>query len=125
MSLRESRFKLIEGFGWILMSICFLALASIFAKQAGIVTKGKGLLSIIVNSWYLFEIIALFLQACCWIMALRFFSLSFAYPFMSLVFVFNLFSAWFIFNEPLFPNHLLGILLISAGVFLISKTIHR
>ena len=107
------------------MSILCLAIASAFAKQAGIVTAGKGLLSIIVNPWYIGELVMLFLQACCWIMVLRRLSLSFAYPFMSLVYGMNLLTAWLIFKEAVHLNNIIGIIFIIGGVSILSKTAHQ
>ena len=113
------------SFLWIFLSILCFAAASAFAKQAGIATAGKGLLSIILNPWYMAELIMLFLQACCWIMVLRRLSLSFAYPFMSLVYGMNLLTAWLIFKEAVHLNNIIGIIFIIGGVSILSKTAHQ
>ena len=91
-------------------------------KKAGLTTSNSDILAIVINPWYIAELSALFLQACSWVMALRCFPLSFAYPFMSLVFGLNLLSAWLLFGESLRLNHILGMLIIIAGVLEISRS---
>ena len=113
------------GFLWIFLSILCLTIGSAFAKQAGITTAGKGILLIILNPWYIAELVMLFFQACCWIFVLRRLSLSFAYPFMSLVFGMNLLTAWLIFSEAVHLNHVVGIMFIIGGVSILSKTAHQ
>ena len=122
---RWLKLKSKPSFLWIILSILCLATASAFAKQAGIATAGKGLLLIILNPWYIAELVILFLQACCWIMVLRRLSLSFAYPLMSFVFGINLLTAWLIFREAVHLNHVVGIVFIIGGVSILSKTAHQ
>jgi undecaprenyl phosphate-alpha-L-ara4N flippase subunit ArnE len=109
------------GFTWILLSILLQTAAQVFGKQAGLVSYESGLPAIVLNGWYLLELLSLFCQALCWSMALRGFSLSFAYPFMSLVTGLNLLSAWLIFGEPVSTHHVIGISIIMAGVILVSS----
>jgi drug/metabolite transporter (DMT)-like permease len=118
-------FRAISNCTWIGLSVVFLASASIFAKQAGLTSAGHGLLSIVLNVWYAGEMAALLLQACCWIMVLRRFSLAFAYPFTSAVFALNLISSRLIFRESVSANNVVGIVLIGMGVALSSRSIHR
>jgi len=106
---------------WIALSILFRATGSALAKQAGLFSAGRELVMIAANPWYLAELVAFALQACCWIMALRRFSLSFAYPFISLVFAVNLIVAHMIFRESVRANQVLGILIIIGGVILAAR----
>lgn len=109
------------GFFWILLSILLQTAAQVFGKQAGLVSHEGGLLALVLNGWYMSELLALFCQALCWGMALRSFSLSFAYPFMSLVTCLNLLSAWLFFGESISRNHIVGIGVIMMGIVLASS----
>lgn len=109
-----------KGYLWILASILFRTLASICAKQAGLSTSNNEIYKILINPWYFAELILLISQAISWIMVLRRFTLSFAYPFMSLTIILNLISAYFLFNEPISINNILGAFFITIGVIKIS-----
>jgi multidrug transporter EmrE-like cation transporter len=111
------------GFIWILMSIILQTAAQVFGKQAALVSYGNGMKAMVMNIWYLLELISLFCQALCWAMALRNFPLSFAYPFMSLVIGLNLFASWFFFNETVTFNNIVGIAAIMTGVILINSKV--
>jgi drug/metabolite transporter (DMT)-like permease len=110
---------------WLAATVICLSSASVFAKQAGLASKGHELVAIIFNGWYVAEVFALFLQACCWVMVLRKASLSFAYPFTSVVYALNLLSSWLIFKEEIRLNHVLGILLIAGGVAISARSVNR
>lgn len=110
------------NFTWIFLAIIFRVLAGICAKMAGIYSTGGPLSDIVLNMWYLLEIIFLFLQAVFWILVLRNFELSFAYPFMSLAIILNIIAANLIFYEEVFLNHYFGILIIAIGVFILNKS---
>ena len=104
----------------IIVVLLLRSLASVFAKQAAITSVGLGLYGIVVNVWLLAELLALGAQALIWVMVIRRVALSHAYPVMSLVFGLNLFAAWLIFNEPVLPQHIIGVLVIIGGVVLLS-----
>ena len=107
---------------WIAASVCCRSGAAICAKQAGLTSIGRGISGILINVWYLAELVALFGQALCWLMVLRRVPLNTAYPFMSLVFALNLASAWVLFGERVEGQHVAGILLVMAGVALVART---
>jgi len=54
-------------------------------------------------------------------MALRRIPLTAAYPFMSLVFALNLAAARWIFAERVAPAHVWGVVLVIAGVWVLSR----
>jgi hypothetical protein len=83
------------AFIWILLSIFFGSSAAMFSKKAALVGKGGGLVASLFTPWYAGALVCLGLQACVWIMALRYYPLSFAYPFTSLLRGLTLFGAWF------------------------------
>ncbi len=113
------------GHVWVFLSVLLRATASVCAKQAAIASSGRPLVTIATNPWYHAQLAVLALQAFCWIMALRRFPLSVAYPFMSLVFALNLVTARVIFREPVHVNQGLGILIIITGVLLIARGAQR
>jgi multidrug transporter EmrE-like cation transporter len=57
-----------------------------------------------------------------WIVALSRVDVSLAYPMLSLGYVVNAVAAWWLFGEVLGPMRCAGILLILAGVFVMSRT---
>lgn len=109
------------GLIWIFLSVLLQTAASVFGKQAALASYGSHPVALVLNIWYILELVAVFFQACCWIMALRKFSLSFAYPFMSLVLGLNLLSGWLFFDELITLNHLVGGVFISLGILLVNR----
>jgi multidrug transporter EmrE-like cation transporter len=61
------------------------------------------------------------LQVIVWQYALKYYSLSFAYPFRSLVSFIVLFSAFLLFHESISLMNLLGLSIITIGVFYLVK----
>jgi len=64
--------------------------------------------------------VCLFLQAIVWQQALRHFPLSFAYPFMGLVNFVVLFSSAVLFQEGVTLVNVMGLVLISVGIAVLS-----
>jgi multidrug transporter EmrE-like cation transporter len=56
-----------------------------------------------------------------WIVALSRVDVSLAYPMLSLGYVVNAIAAWWLFGEMLGPMRCAGMLLILAGVFVMSR----
>jgi multidrug transporter EmrE-like cation transporter len=57
-----------------------------------------------------------------WIVGLSRVEVSLAYPMLSLGYVVNALAAWWLFGEALGPMRWAGMLLILAGVFVMSRT---
>ncbi len=57
-----------------------------------------------------------------WILALSNKDLSYAYPMLSVGYLVILFISWSILGEQITPIRLAGVLLISAGIFLVFKS---
>jgi multidrug transporter EmrE-like cation transporter len=76
---------------------------------------------IISDPYYFFAIGFMLLQAISWQQALKHFPLSFAYPFMSLVNFVVLFSAFFLFGETITVCNIIGLIIISVGIFVLSR----
>lgn len=105
---------------WIFLSILFATCASLLNKKAALVGKEEGILASLLTPWYVAALMCLVLLACVWIMVLRHYPLSFAYPFMSSVRGFVLFGAWFIFREPVHVHEILGMTLLISGIIFIG-----
>jgi multidrug transporter EmrE-like cation transporter len=63
-----------------------------------------------------------FLSSLFWMVVLSKVELSVAYPMLSLGYAFVLIASWFLFNEPVSAVRWLGVLVIMAGVTLISRS---
>jgi multidrug transporter EmrE-like cation transporter len=57
-----------------------------------------------------------------WIVGLSRVDVSLAYPMLSLGYVVNALAAWWLFGEALGPTRWFGIMLILAGVFVVSRS---
>ncbi len=78
-------------------------------------------IEIIINIFYILSLICLCLQAIVWQQALKYYDISFAYPFQSLtMFVILIFSKVF-FQELISELNVIGISIIIFGIFLISN----
>jgi len=60
-----------------------------------------------------------------WMAVLKHADLSFAQPIMAVTYVVVGAAAWLVFGESLPPHRVLGILMILAGVYLISRSPHQ
>jgi drug/metabolite transporter (DMT)-like permease len=61
------------------------------------------------------------LQVIFWQQSLKYYSLSFAYPFRSMVSFIVLFSAYFLFGESITLLNIVGLAIISLGIFYLVK----
>ena len=109
----------ISSFLPLCLSITLQSCAAVFARKAGLESKGGGLAGIIWNPWYWAQLGALGMQAAFWLGALRHIPLSTAYPCMSLVLLLNLAGAHWIFHEEVAFSQWAAILLIITGVTLV------
>jgi multidrug transporter EmrE-like cation transporter len=107
-------------FSFIILAILFQSFSGIFGKYAATTLHEVTLYAIITNAFYIFSIVCLFLQAVVWQQALIYYPLSFAYPFMSLMNFVVLFSSALLFNEGITPANIIGLLLISVGITVLS-----
>lgn len=57
-----------------------------------------------------------------WIMALKKVELSYAYPLLSVGYIFVFFASYFFFNEPISWLRIAGLVLIMAGISLITRS---
>ncbi len=107
-------------FLFILLAITFQSCGGVFGKYAAITLSEVTLFAFITNVFYILSLICLLLQAIVWQQALIHYPLSFAYPFMSCVNFAVLFASAILFHEGITIANILGLVLISIGITVIS-----
>ena len=112
--------KNLRYFSFIILSIAFQSLGGIFGKYAALSLPAPSVIGIVTNAFYILSLGSLFLQAIVWQQALRYFPLSVAYPFMGLVNFVVLFSSAVLFQEGVTSANIVGLVLISVGIFALS-----
>ena len=112
--------KNLRYFSFIILAIAFQSLCGIFGKHAALSLPAPSLIGIVTNAFYILSLVCLVLQAIVWQQALRHFPLSVAYPFMGLVNFVILFSSVILFQEGVTLENILGLVLISVGITVLS-----
>jgi len=115
--------KNLRYFSFIILAIAFQSLGGIFGKYAALSLAAPSLIGIVTNVFYILSLGCLFLQAIVWQQALRHFPLSVAYPFMGLVNFVVLFSSAILFQEGVTLANIMGLILISVGIAVLSHEI--
>ncbi len=106
----------------LVLSIFIQAFGAICTKYAAEWNSSDLFLGIRVDIFiYLVILISMGLQVIVWQYALKYYSLSFAYPFRSLVSFVVLFSAVILFQETITPMNILGLSVITFGVFYLAR----
>jgi multidrug transporter EmrE-like cation transporter len=124
---------------WNMQNI-FLVLISVLISVVGQILLKKGMLQVgkfefsalanilpqfikaFSNPWVLAGFLFYFLSSLFWIIALSKVDLSVAYPLLSCGYILVLLASWLLFKEPVTAIRWLGVLVIMAGVTLISRT---
>lgn len=123
MSKIEFKKKQIFDFSLIILSILFQAGSGICGKYAAITIKETSPIVTITNIYYLLSLTFLVLQAIVWQQALIHYPLSYAYPFISLVNFVILFFSAILFHEQITIYNLLGLIIISVGILILSRSL--
>lgn len=106
----------------LILSIFIQAFGAICAKYAADLGPSDLVLGIRVDFIvYLIILLSMGLQVIFWQYALKYYPLSFAYPFRSLVSFVVLFSAVLLFNETITLMNILGLTVITVGVFYLTR----
>lgn len=122
MNIKRSKMKEAFFFSMIIFSIFLQAGSGICGKYAAMTVKGASPFITVTNGFYLLSLIFLVLQAIIWQQALIHYPLSYAYPFVSLVnFVILIFSG-ILFNEQITAYNILGLIVISFGILILSRS---
>jgi len=106
----------------LLISILIQAFGAICTKYAAEWDPSETLFGIPVYLIiYLFILGGMGLQVIVWQYALKYYSLSFAYPFRSLVSFVVLLSAFWLFHESITLMNVVGLTVITAGVVFLAQ----
>jgi multidrug transporter EmrE-like cation transporter len=111
----------LKYFSFIILAIAFQSLSGILGKYAALTLQTSSVIGILTNAFYILSLVCLFLQAIVWQQALRHYPLSVAYPFMSLVNFVVLFASAILFQEGVTMANIIGLVIISAGIVILSK----
>jgi len=110
------------NFLFILGSIVFTILGQLLLKKGAIeLSVGSNTLSYFLNISILFGLFSGGLGAIFWIKALRFYDLSYAYPFTSLTFVCVIVLSGLVFGESIKWNQWVGLMVVMAGIYIGSR----
>ena len=111
--------KNIRYFSLIILSITFQSLGGIFGKYAALSLIIPSFIGIVNNAFYILSLGCLFFQAIFWQQVLRHFPLSVAYPCISITNFVVLFSAAFLFQENVTYANMIGLILVTTGIFVL------
>jgi multidrug transporter EmrE-like cation transporter len=111
--------KNLRYFSFIILAIAFQSLGGIFGKYAALSLSAPSLIEIVTNAFYILSLGCLFLQAIVWQQALRHFPLSVAYPCISITSFVVLFSAAVLFNENVTYTNMIGLFLVTTGIYVL------
>jgi len=100
------------------LSLLCQVLSAGFGKQAAISMPVYTPLSVLSNHFYFFSMLCLGVQAVVWPIALRRYTLSFAYFYMCGSYVATLLMSYYLFHEHITPYNVAGSALIVAGVLI-------
>lgn len=81
------------------------------------------LIKLVFDPFILSGFFSAFLASLCWMYVLTKFQLSYAYPFTTITFVLVIVSSILLFKEPLTLYKLIGVILISLGIFFIGRSV--
>ncbi|MEW5945224.1 MAG: 4-amino-4-deoxy-L-arabinose transferase [bacterium] len=77
---------------------------------------------IFTNPYVLAGLCAIAVSLLIWLHVISRLDLSFAYPFVSISYILILLAGWLVFGEHATPARAAGVILIGAGVIIISRT---
>ena len=108
----------------IFINALLMSTGQIFFKKAALFINAHSELNIVkqylFNPYFILGVATFGIATLTWTKILTTMKLSIAYPLMSLSYIFTAIGAYYIFNEKLSYINIIGILLIIAGVALLS-----
>ena len=106
----------------LVLSILIQAVGAVLTKYAAMWTNHDELFGIPFELvFYAIILACMGLQVVVWQYALKYYPLSFAYPFRSLVSFVVLLSAFVLFNESVTIMNIVGLSVITLGVFFLAR----
>ena len=118
------------NYSYILLTIILTVYGQIIIKwqvikagvfPVGFLERANFLLDLVFNPWIISALLAAFIAALSWMVAMTKFDLSHAYPFVSLSFLLVLIFSGLIFKEPINSYKIIGLSLIIFGIILGSR----
>jgi multidrug transporter EmrE-like cation transporter len=107
---------------FLILSILIQAFGAICTKYAAESTSNDTFFGVpVFIIIYFFILGGMGLQVIVWQHALKYYQLSFAYPFRSLVSFIVLLAAFFLFHESISPMNIAGLSVITIGVFYLTR----
>ena len=108
---------------YILLAVFALLLSTgqILFKQASVVGSPKPFHAALFNGWMASALMLYAIATALWVWILRTTPLSIAYPFVALGFILVPLAAHYFFGEPLTTRHVVGTVLIIAGLLVIGQ----
>jgi multidrug transporter EmrE-like cation transporter len=98
-----------------------LSAGQVLFKQAAVAGNGKPFHLTLFNGWLAAALVLYAVATGLWIWILRSTPLSMAYPFVALGFILVPLAAHYLFAEPLETRYAVGVTLIVAGLFVMSR----
>jgi drug/metabolite transporter (DMT)-like permease len=106
----------------LILSILIQAFGAICTKYAAVSDPHNTIFGVPLYIIIYFLILGgMGLQVIVWQYALRYYTLSFAYPFRSLVSFIVLLAAFLLFHESVSPMNIAGLSIITVGVFFLAR----
>lgn len=114
---------------WILLSILFTTCSQVLIKwqvshlgkfPEATTARFQYLAEVLLRPWILVAFVSTFLAGATWMVALGKFEISYAFPFYALNFLLIFLAGIFLFSEPLTGSKIIGLILILAGVVVLS-----
>lgn len=79
--------------------------------------------SMLINPYIIISLLLTLMAGLAWMIAMTKFDISYAYPFTMLGFALVLVLSSFLFNEPITWHKVIGLVLITVGIMVSSKSI--
>lgn len=112
--------RLSFDFIFIILSMVSQTCGGVCGKYASM-TINNSSVAIVLSPFYLATLGFMVLQAIFWQQALKHYPLSLVYPFTSLVNIMVLISAFFLFGEVPTIHNILGLTIMSIGIFVLAQ----
>lgn len=110
---------------YLTINIALMAIGQIFFKKSSFFIESNSELGVftryLYNFWLYAGILAFGIATLIWIKILSFGKISAVYPLQSIAYVLVAILAFFIFGEKISALNALGILVIIAGIFLVTR----
>jgi multidrug transporter EmrE-like cation transporter len=114
----------VQNILFILLSVFLSSVGQIVLKYGAVKTESANhsLLISLINPTNIIGLALYGLSAVVWMLVLKRVELSYAYPMVSLGYVLVFIASYYLFGESLNFNRIIGLVLIMAGIFFVSRS---